>query len=63
MIPNDESVCLLSHILEELDYSSLYKAYSPEGRKPAVEPKLMFKILVYALSTQAYDIVKTLPEE
>lgn len=55
LIPNDESVRLLSHILEELDYSSLYRAYSQEGRNPAVEPKLMFKILVYAYSQGVYS--------
>lgn len=55
LIPEDESVRLLSHILEELDYTSLYKAYSQAGRNPAVEPKLMFKILVYAYSQGIYS--------
>ena len=55
LIPNDESVRLLSHILEELDYSGLYKAYSLHGRNPALEPKLMFKILVYAYSQNIYS--------
>ena len=50
LIPEDESVRLLSHILEELDYYSLYQAYSREGRNPAVEPSLMFKSLVYTYS-------------
>lgn len=54
LVPNDESVRLLSHVLEELDYHDLYKAYSPIGRNPAVEPKLMFKILVYAYSQGIY---------
>ena len=48
LVPKDESVRLLSHVLEELDYHDLYKAYSQIGRNPAVEPKLMFKIVVYA---------------
>lgn len=55
VIPTDESVRLLSHILEELDYHSLYQAYSREGRNPAVEPSLMFKILVYAYSQGIYS--------
>lgn len=55
LIPKDESVRLLSHILEELDYTGLYKAYSQSGRNPAVEPKLMFKILVYAYSQNIYS--------
>lgn len=54
-IPNDESVRLLSHILEGLNYQSLYQAYSRSGRKPAVEPKLMFQILVYAYSQKIYS--------
>ena len=55
LIPKDESVRLLSHILEELDYTGLYKAYSLEGRNPAIEPKLMFKVLVYAYSQGIYS--------
>ena len=55
LIPEDESVRLLSHILEELDYSSLYKAYSREGRNPAIEPSLMYKVLVYAYSQGIYS--------
>lgn len=55
LIPEDESVRLLSHILEELDYHSLYQAYSREGRNPAVEPSFMFKILVYAYSQGIYS--------
>lgn len=48
LIPKDDSVRLLSHILEGLDYCKLYKAYSRTGRKPSVEPKILFKILAYA---------------
>ena len=55
LIPKDESVRLLSHILEELDYTSLYKAYSHSGRNSAVEPKLMFKVMVYAYSQNIYS--------
>ena len=54
-IPDDDSVRLLSHVLEELDYTQLYKAYSSKGRKPALEPKTMFKILVYAYSQNIYS--------
>ena len=42
-IPEDDSVRLLSHILEGLDYSKLYKAYSSVGRNFAIEPKILFK--------------------
>lgn len=55
LIPDDDSVRLLSHILEGLDYTDLYKAYSSKGRKSALEPKTMFKILVYVYSQNIYS--------
>ena len=55
LIPEDDSVRLLSHVLEGLDYTKLYKAYSSVGRKPAVEPKIMFKIISYAYSQNIYS--------
>ena len=55
LIPEDESVRLLSHILEDLDYTKLYQAYSTKGRNPAVDPKTMFKILTYAYSQNIYS--------
>lgn len=55
LIPNDDSVRLLSHELEDLNYSLLYKAYSAKGRNPAVDPKIMFKILAYAYSQNIYS--------
>ena len=48
IIPSDDSVRLLSHILEGLDYTNLFKAYSVKGRKPAIDPRIMFKIIAYA---------------
>ena len=54
-VPDDDSVRLLSHELEELDYTLLYKAYSSKGRNPAVDPKTMFKILTYAYSQNIYS--------
>ena len=44
LIPDDDSVRLLGHELEELDYTLLYQAYSAKGRNPAFDPKTMFKI-------------------
>lgn len=58
LIPEDDSVRLLSHILEGLDYTKLYKAYSSTGRNPAVEPKTMFKIITYAYSQNIYSTRK-----
>lgn len=54
-ISPDDSVRLLSHILEELDYTKLYQAYSHRGRKPGVEPKILFKIVVYAFMQGIYS--------
>ena len=58
LIPDDDSVRLLSHELEELDYTLLYQAYSAKGRNPAVDPKTMFKILTYAYSQNLYSTRK-----
>ena len=55
LAPNDNSVRLLSHELEELDYSLLYQAYSAKGRNPAVAPKTMCKVLAYAYSQNIYS--------
>jgi len=55
LIPEDDSVRLLSLILEGLNYEKLYKAYSSMGRKPAVEPKILFKVLTYAYMNNIYS--------
>ncbi|URZ16358.1 IS1182 family transposase ISCpe5 [Clostridium felsineum DSM 794] len=55
LIPEDDSVRLLSYLLEGLNYKKLYKAYSSVGRKSAVEPKIMFKIISYAYSQNIYS--------
>ena len=55
LIPDDDSVRLLSHELEGLNYTKLYQAYSVKGRKSAVDPKIMFKILIYAYSQNIYS--------
>jgi transposase len=56
LIPADDSVRLLSQLLEELDYTKLYRAYSHKGRNPAVSPKNLFKVLVYGYMS---DIITT----
>lgn len=43
LIPEDDSVRLLSLMMEELDYKKLYEAYSQNGRNPAVPPKIYSK--------------------
>lgn len=55
LIPEDDSVRLLSHILEGLNYQTLYQAYSSTGRKPSVEPKILFKVLTYAYMNNIYS--------
>lgn len=58
LVPDDDSVQLLNHELEDLNYSLLYQAYSAKGRNPAVSPKTMFKILTYAYSQNIYSARK-----
>ena len=53
LIP-DDSVRLLSHITEELDYTNLFMAYSSKGRNPVVKPKTLFRVLVYAYMNNIY---------
>jgi Transposase and inactivated derivatives len=55
LIPEDDSVRLLSQIMEELDYTVLMKAYSTQGRNPVVSPKILFKVLVYAYMNNIYS--------
>ena len=55
LIPVDDSVRLIDQVLEEIDYRELYLTYSSEGRNPAVEPKTLFKIMVYAYSQHIYS--------
>lgn len=40
--------------MEELNYKELYNAYSTKGRNPDVEPKDLFKILIYAYMNDIY---------
>ena len=47
ILPENAPVRLASAQLEELDYSKLYRAYSPKGRKSAADPRVMFKVMAY----------------
>lgn len=58
LIPEDDSVRLLSQVLEELDYTKLMKAYSPKGRNSAVTPKNLFKVIVYAYMNDIFTTRK-----
>ena len=55
IIPEDDSVRLLSQISKELDYTELYQAYSSEGRNPVTEPKILFQIMTYAYMEFTYS--------
>ena len=54
IIPNDDSVRLLDAILERMDYSKLYNAYSRLGRTET-SPKNLFKVLVYGNMNGIYS--------
>lgn len=54
LIPEDDSVRLLSRVMEDLDYTDLNKAYSRKGRKSAVSPKKLFKVMVYGYMNNIY---------
>lgn len=45
--------------MEGLNYKKLYKAYSSTGRKPAVEPKILFKVFTYAYMNNIYSSRKS----
>ena len=47
-ISADDSVRLLSNVLEKLDCTELYRTYSRKEKNNAVSPKNLFKVLVYA---------------
>jgi len=58
LVSENDSVRLLSQVLEGLDYKVLNEAYSTRGRKPAVPPEILFKILVYAYMNNIYSTRK-----
>lgn len=55
LIPENDLVRLLNKIMEELDYTQLERSYSKKGRKPAVTPKMLFKIMVYGYANKIYS--------
>ena len=57
-IPGDESVRLISQIVEGMDLRELYGSYSPLGRKPT-DPKTLLKIVAYAYMEGIYSTRKT----
>ena len=55
MLPENAPVRLTSAQLEELDYEKLYCAYSARGRKSKVDPRVMFKVMVYGYQCGIYS--------
>ena len=55
MLPENAPVRLTSAQLEELDYRKLYRAYLPKGRKSKVDPRVMFKVMVYGYQCGIYS--------
>ena len=46
-IPKEnDPVRLLFEVTEGLDFTDLYKTYSTLGRNPAIDPAILFKILI-----------------
>jgi transposase len=54
MIPADDSVRLLSMLMERIDYSKLYRAYERLGRTET-DPKNLFKVMVYGYMNWDYS--------
>lgn len=55
LIPKEAPVRLTDAQLEELDYSRLYRAFSSKGRNPVTDPRVLFKVLVYAHQIRIYS--------
>ena len=54
-ISYNDSVRLLSLLLEEMDDTCLHQAYSPYGRKSVVPPNILFKLIIYGFMNQIYS--------
>lgn len=55
VIPENDSVRLVDQIVEEMDLSSLMRAYSDTGRPPATPPGTMLKVMLYAAMEHIYS--------
>lgn len=54
IIPKNDSVRLLSHIIEEMNLEKLYKTYS-RIRENSITPRQMLKIVIYANMNSIYS--------
>ena len=46
---------MLFKVTEGLDYSKLYETYSTKGRNPAIEPAILFRIIIYAYMNKYFS--------
>ena len=51
----DDPVRLLFEVTEGLDYTELYNTYSTLGRNPAIDPTILFRILIYGYMNKLYS--------
>lgn len=54
-IPENDSVRLVSQIVDDLDLRSLSQTYVSKGRNPSVKPRILFSILIYAYMNGIYS--------
>lgn len=55
LVPENDSVRLVSQIVDELEFRKLNLTYSSKGRNPSVKPRILFSILVYAYMNGIYS--------
>jgi len=61
LVPENDSVRLLSEVIDNMNLSLLNQAYSSKGRNASVPPRIMLKIMAYAYMEGIYssrDIAK-----
>lgn len=58
IIPKDSKVRLVCKIVEEMNVDSILSTYSVRGRKPAVDPIVLLKILLFCYSEGIYSCRK-----
>ncbi|NLJ65334.1 MAG: IS1182 family transposase [Christensenellaceae bacterium] len=56
VIPANDSVRLLDQTVDEMDLQPLWSTYKRLGRKPATNPVILFKVILYAYMEGIYSI-------
>ena len=46
-ISENDSVRLLDEVIDEIDLTALYHTYSPLGRRSAITPRTMLKVVIH----------------